>query len=74
MVLIELRVHRADLTLPKDVVQRVVDGRWSNSQPGSGNAVDHQRHGKPAGLLVAGHVFQLRQLRERREELRAPRA
>ena len=62
VILIQLRIHRVDLTLAKCVIQRIVDRRWRNAQPRRSGAVDHQRHRKAAHLLVRRDVFQLRQL------------
>ena len=72
VVLIQLRIHRVDLALAKGVVQRVVDGGRRDAQPRSGDAVDHQRDGKPARLLIGGHILQLRQLLQLRDKAVGP--
>ena len=72
VVLVELRVHRADLPLAEGVVQRVVDGRRRDAQARGGDAVDDQRNRQPAGLLVGGHVFQFRQLLQLLDEAVGP--
>ncbi len=33
-----------------------------NAKPRCGDAIDNQRHGEAAGLLIGGHIGQLRQL------------
>ena len=45
VVLIHLRIHRADLPLTEGVVQGVIDGRRRDAQPRCGDPVDYQRYG-----------------------------
>ncbi len=62
MVLVELRVHRVDLALAEGVVESVVDGGGGDAEAGSGDAVDDERNGEAAGLLIGGNIFELGQL------------
>ena len=62
VVLVELGVHGVDLALAEGVVEGVVYGRGGDAQPRSGDPVNGQRYRQAAGLLIGGHVFQLRQL------------
>jgi hypothetical protein len=62
VILVQLRVHRIDLPLAECVVQRVVDRRRRHAKPRSSRAIDHQRHGQAAHLLIRRNIFELRQL------------
>ena len=72
VVLVQLRVHRADLALAVGVVERVVDGGRRDAEARGGDAVDDQRNGQAAGLLVGGHVFEFRQLLQLLDEAVGP--
>ena len=72
VVLVELRVEGADLALPVGVVERVVDRGGRNAQPRCGHAVDRKLNRVGAGLLIRGHVFQLRQLLQLRHKFVGP--
>ena len=54
---------------PIGVVERVVDGGGRDAQARGGDAVDDQLNRQAAGLLVGGHVLQLRQLLELRRRI-----
>ena len=58
MVLIDLRIHRADLPLTESVIQGVIDGRRRDAKSRGGNPVNHERYGQPACLLIGGDIFQ----------------
>src|SRR5208283_4033312 len=68
MVLVYLRIHRADLPLTESVIQSVIDGRRRDAQSRSGDPVDHQGYRHPSQLLIGGHVFQFRQLLQPADE------
>jgi hypothetical protein len=69
VILIQLRIHRINLSLPKRVIERVVDSRWRNSEPRSGRTIDHHRFCFTAQLLVRYHISQLWQLLQLRNQL-----
>jgi len=62
MVLVQLRVHGADLALPIGVIERAVDGGRRNAEPRCGHAINNQRDRQTAGLLVGSHIGKLGQL------------
>ena len=62
MVLVQLRIHGADLPLSISVVERAVNRRGRNSKPRCGYSIDNQRYCQSTGLLVGSHIGQLRQL------------
>ena len=72
MILIQLRVQRADLALPVGIVQRVVDGGRRNAKPRCRHAIDVQMQRASARLLVGGHILQFRQLLQLRDKLVGP--
>ena len=72
VVLIHLRIHRADLPLTKGVIQCVIDGCRRDAEPRSCNAVNHQRYGQPSRLLIGGNIFQFGQLLQLPDEPVSP--
>ena len=73
VVLVQLRVHRADLPLTEGVVERVVDRRRRDTEARRGDAVDDQRDGPTTRLLIRRDVLELRQRLQLVDELRRPR-
>ena len=71
-VLVELRVHRRHLALAVGVVERVVDRRRGDAEPGRGVAIDLHVELQPLRLLVGVDVAQLRQRLELGEHFRRP--
>ncbi len=69
---VELGEILRDLPLPEGVVERVVDLLRREAEAGGLVAVDGQRQGRAARLLVGRHVAQLRQGPELVEDLRRP--
>ena len=72
VVLIYLRVHRADLPLAKGVIQSVIDRCRRNTEPRRGDPVDHQIYCEASGLLIGGDVFEFRQLSQLVDEAICP--
>ena len=72
MVLVQLRVHRVDLPLTEGIVECIVDRRGSDTQARGRGAIDHQRDGQAAHLLVGGNIFELRQLLQTRNKTIRP--
>ena len=72
VILIHLRIHRADLPLTESVIQSVVDGRGRDSESRSGDAVNHQRHRQSSGLLIGCDVLEFWQLLQAANETVGP--
>jgi len=72
MILIHLRIHGVDLPLPESVIQRVVDRGGRDAETRRGYPIDIQINGEPAHLLIAGNVFQFRQLAKLADETIGP--
>ena len=72
VVLIHLRIHRADLPLAEGVIERVIDGRRCDPKSRGRNPVDHQRHSQPSGLLIGSDILQFRQLLQLGDETIRP--
>ena len=62
VILVQLRVHGADLPLSIRVIKSAVDGGGRNAEPRCADAIDDQRYRQPPGLLVRRHIGKLRQL------------
>ena len=69
MILVELRIHGVDLALTEGVVEGVVDGGGRDSEARGGGAVDDERCGRTAELLVGYDVGQLRKFLQARHEV-----
>ena len=72
VILVQLRVHRVDLALPEGVVERVVDRRRGDSQARRRRPVDDQGDRESSGLLIRGHVFEVRQFFQFRDKTIGP--
>jgi hypothetical protein len=72
MVLIYLRIHRADLALTKGVVQSVIDGGGSDTKARRSHPVYDQRYSQTAHLLIGGDILQFRQLLKPSDESVGP--
>ena len=62
MVLVQLCVHRVDLTLAEGVIQRVIDGRRSDAEARGRRSINHYRLRLTAQLLIGDHIGQLWEL------------
>ena len=62
VILVQLRVHGADLPLSIRVIESAVDGGGRNAEPRCADTIDDQRYRQPPGLLVRRHIRKLRQL------------
>ncbi len=72
MVLVRLGVKGADLALAERIVQGGVDGIGGDVHARCGGAVDGELGGHAIGLIVGGHVAQLRQLAHGVNQLAGP--
>ena len=72
MILVQLRVHGADLALPVGVIEGTVDCGRRNAKPRCGYAIDDQRYRQAPGLLVGGHIGKLGQLLHLVDKLSGP--
>ena len=72
MVLIQLRIHRIDLALTEGVIERLIDGGGRNAKARGGRAINDQRNGIAAELLIGGHIFKLGPLFQLGHEPRRP--
>jgi hypothetical protein len=62
VVLIHLRIHGADLSLTKSIVESVIDGGGRDPKPRGCDSVNHQRYGQSSRLLIGSDILQFRQL------------
>jgi hypothetical protein len=62
VVLIHLRIHRADLALTESIIQSVIDGGGRDPKSRGRDSINHQRYSQPSRLLIGGDIFQFRQL------------
>ncbi|MEJ0008465.1 MAG: hypothetical protein WDM77_19405 [Steroidobacteraceae bacterium] len=60
------------LALTKRVIQRRVDELWLDAEAGRLVTIDDQRHLGAVGLLIRGHIAQLRQLLQCGQQFRRP--
>ncbi len=72
VILVELRVHRADLALPEGVVKGIIDRGGRDTETRGSDAINGQRHGESADLLIGRHVLQLLHAFHLRDELIGP--
>ena len=73
MVLVQLRKHCRDETLPECVIKRVVDHLRRYAKTGGAISIDGQARLKSFRLLVACHVAQFRQRLQLFDQSRRPR-
>ena len=72
VILIHLRIHRADLPLTEGVIERVVDGCRRNAKSRGCDPVNHQRYGQASRLLIGRDIFQFRRLLQTGDETVGP--
>jgi len=62
VILVQLRVHRVDLSLAERIIKRVVDGRWCDAESRRSRAIDHHLLRLATQLLICDNIGQLWQL------------
>ena len=62
LVLIGRGIDRRNLTLTEGIIQRLVDDRGRQPQPGDGVAIDLDRDMRRRDLLIGGDILQLGKL------------